>query len=122
MACPHMLTKDGFEMQIGVNHLGHFLLTNLLLDLIKSSAPSRIINLSSLAHNYGKINKEDLMSEKSYNQITAYCQSKLANILFTRELAKRLQDSKVTAYAVHPGTVKTELNRHMGSYFFLFQP
>ncbi|XP_058833913.1 retinol dehydrogenase 12-like [Topomyia yanbarensis] len=121
MACPKALTKDGFEMQLGVNHLGHFLLTNLLLDRLKASAPSRIVNLSSLAHEYGSINKVDLNSEKSYNQVTAYCQSKLANVLFTRELAKRLEGTKVTTYAVHPGTVDTELPRHMGSLFFLLE-
>uniref|UniRef100_A0A182NH89 Uncharacterized protein n=1 Tax=Anopheles dirus TaxID=7168 RepID=A0A182NH89_9DIPT len=120
MACPKALTKDGFEQQLGVNHLGHFLLTNLLLDRLKASPPSRIINLSSLAHKYGKINRKDLNSEHSYNQVTAYCQSKLANVMFTRELAKRLQGTGVTAYAVHPGTVDTDLPRHMGSFFFLF--
>lgn len=113
MMCPKMLTKDGFEMQLGTNHMGHFLLTNLLLDLIKKSAPSRIINVSSLAHVGGKINKEDLNSEKSYNEITAYCQSKLANVLFTRELAKRLEGTGVTANSLHPGAVNTELTRHI---------
>lgn len=121
MACPKALTKDGFEQQLGVNHLGHFLLTNLLLDRLKASAPSRIVNLSSLAHRYGTINKRDLNSERSYNQVTAYCQSKLANVLFTRELAKRLEGTGVTTYAVHPGTVNTELTRHMGSLFFLLE-
>ncbi|XP_055531684.1 retinol dehydrogenase 12-like [Wyeomyia smithii] len=121
MACPKGLTKDGFEQQLGVNHLGHFLLTNLLLDRLKASSPSRIVNLSSLAHQYGSINKRDLNSEKSYNQVTAYCQSKLANVLFTRELAKRLEGTGVTTYAVHPGTVNTELPRHMGTFFFLFE-
>ncbi|XP_049291537.1 retinol dehydrogenase 12-like [Anopheles funestus] len=120
MACPKALTKDGFEHQLGVNHLGHFLLTNLLLDRLKASAPSRIINLSSLAHKFGKINRKDLNSEHSYNQVTAYCQSKLANVMFTRELAKRLRGTGVKAYAVHPGTVDTDLPRHMGSLFFLF--
>ncbi|KFB36543.1 AGAP007572-PA-like protein [Anopheles sinensis] len=120
MACPKALTKDGFEQQLGVNHLGHFLLTNLLLDALKAAAPSRIVNLSSLAHKYGKINRKDLNSEHSYNQVTAYCQSKLANVMFTRELAKRLAGTGVTTYAVHPGTVDTDLPRHMGSLFFLF--
>ncbi|XP_058125251.1 retinol dehydrogenase 12-like [Anopheles ziemanni] len=120
MACPKALTKDGFEQQLGVNHLGHFLLTNLLLDALKAAAPSRIVNLSSLAHKYGKINRKDLNSEHSYNQVTAYCQSKLANVMFTRELAKRLAGTGVTTYSVHPGTVDTELPRHMGSFFFLF--
>ncbi|XP_053689610.1 retinol dehydrogenase 12-like [Sabethes cyaneus] len=121
MACPKALTKDGFEQQLGVNHLGHFLLTNLLLDRLKASSPSRIVNLSSLAHKWGSINKQDLNSEQSYNQVTAYCQSKLANVLFTRELGKRLKGTGVTTYAVHPGTVDTELARHMGTFFFLFE-
>ncbi|KAL8622957.1 Retinol dehydrogenase 13 [Nucella lapillus] len=113
MRCPKMLTEDGFEMQLGVNHMGHFLLTMLLLDKLKSSAPSRIINVSSLAHTRGKINFDDLNSAKAYDSGTAYSQSKLANVLFTRELAKKLQNSGVTVNALHPGVVKTELLRHM---------
>lgn len=113
MAMPKALTKDGFEMQLGVNHLGHFLLTNLLLDILKSSAPSRIIVLSSLAHKYGEINREDLNSEKSYNKYKAYSQSKLSNILFVHELAKRLKDTGVTVNAIHPGIVKTDLGRYL---------
>lgn len=113
MAAPKMLTKDGFEMQLGVNHLGHFLLTNLLLDILKASAPSRIIVLSSLAHKYGEINRDDLNSEKNYNKYKAYSQSKLANILFVHELAKRLKGSNVCVNAVHPGIVKTDLGRHL---------
>ncbi|XP_051866205.1 retinol dehydrogenase 12 [Pristis pectinata] len=112
MMCPYMKTSDGFEMHFGVNHLGHFLLTFLLLDLIKRSAPARIINVSSFAHVFGRINFQDLQSEKSYEGALAYCQSKLANILFTRELAKRLKDTKVTVNSLHPGSVKTELTRH----------
>lgn len=114
MACPKYFTEDGFEMQIGVNHMGHFLLTNLLLDLIKKSVPSRIVNVSSMAHQYGKINKEDLNSEKSYSPIAAYNQSKLANVMFTRELAKRLEGSGVSVYSLHPGVINTELGRHLG--------
>lgn len=113
MAMPKSLTKDGFEMQLGVNHLGHFLLTNLLLDTLKASAPSRIVVVSSLAHKFGAINKDDLNSEKSYNKYKAYSQSKLANVLFTRELARRLRGTGVTVNAVHPGVVKTELGRHL---------
>lgn len=113
MAMPKALTKDGFEMQLGVNHLGHFLLTNLLLDILKTSAPSRIIVLSSLAHKYGEINREDLNSEKSYNKYKAYSQSKLANILFVQELAKRLKNTYVTVNALHPGIVKTDLGRYL---------
>ncbi|XP_060655202.1 retinol dehydrogenase 13-like isoform X1 [Drosophila nasuta] len=113
MRCPRMLTKDGFEMQLGVNHIGHFLLTNLLLDVLKKSAPSRIVNVSSLAHTRGAININDLNSEKSYDEGSAYSQSKLANVLFTRELAKRLEGTGVTVNALHPGVVNTELGRHM---------
>lgn len=114
MRCPKGVTKEGIETQLGVNHVGHFLLTNLLLDLLKSSSPSRIINVSSLAHTRGEINITDLNSEKSYDASKAYSQSKLANILFTRELAKRLEGTKVTVNALHPGVVDTELMRHMG--------
>lgn len=113
MAMPKALTKDGFEMQLGVNHLGHFLLTNLLLDILKTSAPSRIIILSSLAHKYGEINRDDLNSEKFYNKYKAYSQSKLANILFMQELSRRLKGTGVTVNAVHPGVVKTDLGRHL---------
>lgn len=114
MACPRALTKDGFEMQIGTNHMGHFLLTNLLLDLLKQSSPSRIVNVSSLFHWYGRINREDLNSEKSYWKWIAYGQSKLANILFTRELSKKLEGSGVTANVLHPGAVRTGLTRDIG--------
>lgn len=103
------LTKDGLEMQIGTNHFGHFLLTNLLLDVIKDSAPARIVNVSSIAHTFGKINRNDLQSSSSYSSFKAYNQSKLANVLFTRELAKRLQDTGVTANSLHPGVVETNL-------------
>ncbi|KAJ8962518.1 hypothetical protein NQ318_000909 [Aromia moschata] len=116
MNTPCSRTKEGFEMQLGVNHLGHFLLTNLLLDLLKKSAPSRIINVSSLAHRRGHINKEDLNSDKKYDGWGAYAQSKLANILFTKELAKRLEGTGVTVNCVHPGLVDTEIIRHM-SFF-----
>ncbi|GFW11932.1 retinol dehydrogenase 12 [Trichonephila clavipes] len=78
-------------MQFGVNHLGHFLLTNLLLDRIKESAPARIVNVSSIGHIFGSIDFNDINLKRSYNPISAYCRSKLANILFTRELAKRLE-------------------------------
>ncbi|XP_046544310.1 retinol dehydrogenase 13-like [Haliotis rubra] len=126
MRCPKLLTEDGFEMQLGVNHLGHFLLTHLLLDKLKASAPSRIINVSSLAHSRGRINFEDLNSATTYNPSGAYEQSKLANVLFTVELAKRLKDTGVTCNAVNPGLVKTEIGRHLSvtksyiSSFLLF--
>lgn len=120
MMCPYMKTADGFEMQIGVNHLGHYLLTYLLIGLLKRSAPSRIVVVSSLAHNFGWIRFHDLHSQGSYNSGLAYCQSKLANVLFTRELARRLQGSNVTVNSVHPGTVRSELVRHSTLMSLLF--
>uniref|UniRef100_A0A8C2ZXL2 Si:dkey-73n8.3 n=1 Tax=Cyclopterus lumpus TaxID=8103 RepID=A0A8C2ZXL2_CYCLU len=113
--CPYTTTVDGYEMQFGVNHLGHFFLTFLLLDLLKHSAPSRVINLSSIAHTMGKIQFDDLSGEKEYHPVRAYAQSKLANILFTRELAKRIEAHGVTAYSVDPGMVNTEIMRHLGN-------
>ncbi|XP_032119046.1 retinol dehydrogenase 13 isoform X1 [Sapajus apella] len=115
MRCPHWTTEDGFEMQFGVNHLGHFLLTNLLLDKLKASAPSRIINLSSLAHIAGHIDFDDLnWQTRKYDPKAAYSQSKLAIVLFTKELSRRLQGSGVTVNALHPGVARTELGRHTG--------
>ncbi|NXN32835.1 RDH14 dehydrogenase, partial [Nycticryphes semicollaris] len=111
--CPYMKTEDGFEMQFGVNHLGHFLLTNLLLGLLKNSAPSRIVVVSSKLYKYGEINFEDLNSEISYNKSFCYSRSKLANILFARELARRLEGTGVTVNSLHPGIVKTNLGRHV---------
>ncbi|XP_023129563.2 retinol dehydrogenase 12-like [Amphiprion ocellaris] len=113
MVCPYGKTADGFETQIGVNHFGHFLLTHMLLDLIKRSAPARIITVSSMAHSWGSINLEDINSEKSYDKRKAYSQSKLANILFSRSLAKRLEGTDVTTYSLHPGVVQTDLWRHL---------
>ena len=116
MMCPFQKTKDGFEMQIGTNHLGHFLFTNLLLDKIKASAPSRIVNVSSRAHERGKINLEDINFERrAYKPMVAYEQSKLANVLFTLELIQRLRGTDVTCYSLHPGVVRTELGRHIES-------
>uniref|UniRef100_A0A9R1SJR2 Zgc:112332 n=2 Tax=Cyprinus carpio TaxID=7962 RepID=A0A9R1SJR2_CYPCA len=113
MMCPYSKTANGFEMQFGVNHLGHFLLTYLLLDLLKKSAPSRIINVASVAHTWGSIHLDDINSEKGYSPRRAYGQSKLANILCTRSLAKRLQGSGVTVYSLHPGVVQSELFRNL---------
>jgi len=111
-------TKDGFETQFGINHLGHFLLTSLLLGVLKSSAPSRIVVLSSCYHDkavgrVGDIHFDDLHSKiRPYDGWEAYAQSKLANILHARELARRLEGSGVTAVSVHPGWVRTDLIRH----------
>ena len=118
MMCPYQKTKDGFEMQFGTNHLGHFLLTMLLLELIKKSAPSRIINVSSIGHTLGsgKIHFDDINFERDYTPYEAYFHSKLANVLFTRELSKRLEGSHVTVNSLHPGAVKTDLERHFSAY------
>ncbi len=106
------LTKDGFETTFGVNHLAHVLLTDQLLDVLRASAPSRIINVSSTAHVGGHINFDDLQGEKRYSAIRAYGQSKLANVLFTYELARRLEGSGVTANALHPGVVRTGFGKN----------
>lgn len=111
--CPLTRTEDGFEMQFGVNHLGHFLLTHLLLDLLKRSAPSRVVVVSSKLYKHGDINFEDLNSEQSYDKASAYSRSKLANLLFTCELARRLEGSGVTVNALTPGIVRTNLGRHV---------
>ena len=107
------LTQDGFEMQFGVNHLGHFLLTNLLIDRIKEVPSARIVNVSSKAHSGGNLDFDNLNSEKSYIHWVAYGTSKLANILFTRSLAKRLEGTRITANSLHPGVIMTELGRHL---------
>lgn len=113
---PRRVTEDGFEMLMGVNHMGHFLLTNLLLYLLKQSSPSRIVVVSSVAHRIGKLKKDDLNSEQSYKEFSAYAQSKLANLLFVRALAKRLKGTGVTVNAVHPGAVKTEISKDSSKF------
>ena len=119
-------TQDGFETQMGVNHLGHFLLTNLLIDLLKKSAPSRVIVVSSVGHWFVTrtgMNFENMNGEISYDPLDAYGQSKLANILFTRELARRLEGTSVTANSLHPGFVATELSRHYPEWMqVIFKP
>jgi len=110
-------TQDGIEMQFGVNHLAPFLLTNLLLDVIKASAPARIVNVASTVHSNGRINFDDIQSEKKYSGFGAYCQSKLANVLFTYELARRLDGSGVTANCLHPGVIRTKIMRDLNPLF-----
>jgi len=101
-------TEDGFEMTFAVNHLGPFLLTNLLLPLLEKSAPARIINVSSLAHKGGQLNLQDLMWEnRPFVGLQVYATSKLCNVLFTRELARRLDGVGVTANCLHPGTIRS---------------
>lgn len=118
MACPQGKTEDGFETQFGVNHLGHFLFTCLLLPCIIRSAPARVVIVSSYALVFGKMHFDDLNQEKSYSPSKAYSQSKLANVLFCLELGTRLQGTGVTTYSLHPGAVKTELQRHLSDSFF----
>ncbi|CAH1791844.1 unnamed protein product [Owenia fusiformis] len=115
MWTPYQKTEDGFEMQFGVNHLGHFMLTTLLLDVIKASKPSRIINVSSLAHNGGTMDFDTISDpgEENYSKNSAYGSSKLANILYTRELAKRLKGTGVSVATLHPGVVDSELMRYV---------
>ena len=105
----YVLTEDGYEMTFAVNHLSHFLLTNLLLDIIKKSDDGRIINVSSMAHQSGKIDWNNLNSERSFNPYGAYATSKIANILFTKELAEKLNGTTVTTNALHPGVITTKL-------------
>ena len=111
------ISLDGFEMNFAVHVLGPFLLTNLLLDILKKSAPSRIIIVASAAHKRAKIDFQDLQSEnKKYRLFSAYGISKLAEILFTYELSRKLEGTKVTANAVHPGVVATNLGRDQSKF------
>lgn len=105
------VTEDGLEMTFAVNHLAPFLLTNLLLGLLQKSAPARIITVSSMVHTRGKIDFSDLQSERRFAGYDAYALSKLGNILFTFELAERLQGKGVTANCLHPGVIGTKLLR-----------
>jgi NAD(P)-dependent dehydrogenase (short-subunit alcohol dehydrogenase family) len=110
-------TADGYEATFAVNHLAPFLLTNLVLDKLQASAPARIVNVASAAHRYGLLDFDDLMSKRRYGVMRVYGSSKLANILFTRELAKRLAGTSVTVNALHPGVVRT----HIGQYNWFSQ-
>lgn len=111
MAIPYARTAEGFEMQFGVNHLGHFVLSAQLWPILTGTAGSRLVQVASIAHRFGKINFEDIHWEKGYKKWKAYGMSKLANLLFIRELAKRLDvnGSGVTVAAAHPGWAATEL-------------
>jgi NAD(P)-dependent dehydrogenase (short-subunit alcohol dehydrogenase family) len=109
------VTADGFEMTFALNHLSYFLLTHLLLDIVKDSAPARIINVSSNAHKFGGIDFDNLQAETRYGGMTAYGQSKLENILFTYELARRLEGTGVTVNALHPGVVRTGFGKNNGA-------
>jgi len=107
---PSTTTEDGFESHFGVNHLGHFLLTNLLLDRIKQAPEGRIVNVSSIGHKFSpQLDLDTINSPENLTSYYNYCRSKLANVLFTKALAKRLQGTNVTANALHPGTVTTHI-------------
>ncbi len=116
MVPPFGRTTDGFETQFGTNHLGHFALTGLLLPCLRAAPKARVVSVSSLAHFQGRIDFDDLQSERSYNPMRAYGQSKLANLLFTRELERRFESARIDALsaAAHPGSTRTELQRHSG--------
>ena len=106
---PRTVTAQGIEYTLGVNHLGPFYLTNLLLDRLRAAAPARVVNVTSVGHHaaWHGMRFEDLQSEKGYQAMEAYCRSKLANVLFTRELAERLAGTRVTGNAMHPGWVRS---------------
>ncbi len=110
------MTEEGLESTFAINHLGYFLLTNLLLDLLKKSAPSRIINVASTAHKYGKLDIDAWPAAKDYSAFGAYANSKLANVLFTYELSRRLAGAGVTANCLHPGAVGTNLYRGLPKF------
>ena len=115
---PFGKTKDGFELQLGTNHLGHFALTGILLPLVLKTNGSRIVNVSSSMHKRGKIHFDDLHFEKSYSKPASYGQSKLANLLFTYELQRRIvaSGSGTLTTASHPGWTRTNLQRHSGLF------
>ncbi|EPZ37027.1 NAD(P)-binding protein [Rozella allomycis CSF55] len=122
MACPFSLSKDGIESQFATNHVAHFRLTTGLLPILEASRPSRIVNVSSMAHKWAdSFDLNELNNEKKYSKWTAYGVSKLSNIYFTRELSRRLEEKGVNdlyVNCVHPGVVNTELTRH-NSFFGL---
>jgi NAD(P)-dependent dehydrogenase (short-subunit alcohol dehydrogenase family) len=109
------LSKDGIEMTFALNHLNYFLLTHLLLDVLKASAPARIINVGCDSHRGAKINFDDIQSTKNYSGYGAYSRSKLCNLLFTYELARRLEGSGVTVNALHPGFVASDFGKNNGA-------
>ncbi|GAA4642893.1 SDR family NAD(P)-dependent oxidoreductase [Pontixanthobacter gangjinensis] len=114
MACPYAETADGFEMQFGTNHIGHFLLTNLLMPLVMNGTDPRIINLSSRGHHMDEVDHDDPnYDNREYKKWPAYGQSKTANIQFTVGLESRVAQHGIHAYALHPGGIRTNLGRHM---------
>ena len=121
MATPYARSADGFELQFGTNHLGHFALTGLLLDRLQATPGSRVVTVSSYAHWFGWINFRDLNGEKFYYRWLAYTQSKLANLLFTYELGRRLARAggDPTSLAAHPGSTVTQLQQYTRMFAFV---
>ena len=122
MACPYSKTKDGFEMQMGTNHLGHFALTGQLISLLKKTPNSRVVNVASIAHTSGNIDFDDLNWEKrKYKTWSAYSDTKLANLYFTYELSRKLGQDKGSpmVLASHPGWTATDLQKHSGMANFM---
>jgi NAD(P)-dependent dehydrogenase (short-subunit alcohol dehydrogenase family) len=119
MIPPYGRTADGFESQFGTNHLGHFALTGLLLDRLCRTSGSRVVTISSNAHRRGVLNFADLQSERQYDPMAAYAQSKLANLLFAYALQRRFEQagSETIAVAAHPGAVRSDLMRHSPPHF-----
>ncbi|XP_054469277.1 dehydrogenase/reductase SDR family member 13-like [Anoplopoma fimbria] len=120
-------TEDGFGMIFGVNHLGHFLLTALLLDRLKASGPSRVVTVASRAYEIGTLDFKCLTAQRGFGSgdsnfqlLLKYSHSKLCNVLFTYELAKRLQGSSVSCFSLHPGVIKTEIGRYSSFWWRLF--
>lgn len=111
------LTAEGLEKTFALNHISYFLLTNLLLDTIKNSAPARIVSVSSTAHSFGKIDFENLQREKSFSKFGSYSASKLMNVLFTYELARHLKGTDVTANCLHPGAVASNFGDELTGIF-----
>ncbi len=124
MIPPYELTRDGFESQFGVNHLGPFALTSLLLDKLRATPHSRVVSTASIAHKRGKIHFDDINAERGYNAMARYAQSKLANLYFAYELQRRLAASgeKIISLAAHPGIATTELSRYLPRALVLLTP
>lgn len=128
MMVPYGLTKDGFEKQVGTNHLGHFALTGLLLEVLKNTPNSRVVNVSSMAHSTGVMDFNNLLYEngKDYSSVKAYSRSKLSNLLFTYELQRFFEKNKINtiALAAHPGFSETNLMSHLNTkwYYRLIRP
>ncbi len=120
MMPPYSNTKDGFESQFGINHLGHFALTGHLINLLKTTPGARIVNVSSAAHTWGNLDFSDLdWKNRKYSRQKSYGDSKIANLYFTYELAQKLKDSDIKVVAAHPGWTATDLQRHSGLFSFL---